>query len=440
MTMTVDVALHRERTINIAGRRVALPQWPVARLLGGTEQVLTSLFSMLGLVVFSRLLDMPSFGIVGGALGIALIVQQVHDSLTVSPFVVTCSDPRQDRGTLGDWLMWHLLVACALALLLLALGLLAGFVLPDFGHQLQLASPILFGATLFSFARRMHYHWGTFVSLVLQTMLYGVVYALTLLVAWRMGWLSADTASWLLAVAFGVPGFIYCAVFCSRAEFRRGYLKRIARSRSLIASMGAAAAVWQSSYAAALLVLAVFAGPVAVAIFTATRTLERPIALIISTITDVDTSRAVRAFASGGIRQLKQIVGRVAVIMPALTGPPLILILAFPELFLSLVYGEAYADATLELRVRILVLVPLVFSAPLAVGLTVLRETTVIMWATLAGTVAGLAFLLSCALAGSLDATAANASLLIMQATQLPILIWRYRAKTRALEQSGDGR
>lgn len=426
------------RTITIAGLRLDLPtRWPVERLLGASEQVLASLISMVGLIVFSRLLDVQSFGIVGGALGIALILQFIHDDLTVSPFVVVCPNPREDRGTVGDWLLWHFLVAGGLSVALFGAGLAFSSVQPAFADQIMLSAPILLGATIFSYVRRMHYHWESFGSLIVQTVLYGLIYAAGLLACWSWGWVSADNAAYVIALSYAVPGVIYCARNCLRANFHAGFLTRIHRSRELIASMGGGAAVWQSSYASALILLSVMANPVAVAIFTVTRTLERPIGLIISSVLDVDTSKAVRALANEGVRGLERVVGNAGLLLAAVTGLPIFLMLAFPALFLTLVYGQSYAGATFELQLRILVLVPLVISAPLMVGLTVLRDTVYLLRINLAGLIAGLAFLLGCYLFSTIDAAAANASLLVMQLTCVPFLLVRYRARIKALRQAG---
>lgn len=401
------------------------------RLLGGLEQLLTSLFSMLGFIVLSRLLDVAAFGTIAAAISIALLVQLVHDSLTVSPLVVDCPHPREDRSAFGEWLIWHFLVAGVLSLGLLVAGWLVAPVQPLFGHELKLAAPILLGGSLFSFTRRMHYHWATFGPLLLQTVLYGGLYAVGLALLWSSGMLTPETATIAVALAFGLPGLIFTFRDCREARFDWNLLPHVQRARGLVASMGATGLVWQSSYAAALISLTWLSTPVAVAIFVVTRTLERPIALLISTVLDVDTSQASRAMSERGVAGLTAVVSSVRLILVGITALPIALMVLFPEVLLSLIYGEKYAYATLELQLRILVLVPLVVAAPLHLGLTVLRDTGYLLRVTLLGFLAGVAFLVVCTLFGELNAATANASLILMQLVTVPFLYVRYTAKLR---------
>lgn len=422
------------RHISLAQRGLAaLARWPADRLLSASEQVLTSLISMIALIIFSRLMDVPAFGILGGALGIALIVQFIHDSMTVSPFIVVCADPRSDRRAVGDWLLWHFLVAAGMSGALFGIGLALLEIVPGFAQQVILAGPILLGASIYSYSRRAHYHWGEFGPLILQTTLYGAIYAVGLALCWSLGWTSSTQAALVIALSYGLPGAIFCLRNCLRAEFSMGVFSRIRASGQLIASMGGSSALWQSSYASAQLLLSLVGTPAAVAIFTVTRILERPIGLIISSVLDVDTSRAVRALANGGTESFVRVVRQTALILPALSSLPIVLMLAFPGVFLELLYGESYAGATFELQLRILVLVPLLATAPLSVGLTVLRDTGFLLRANLAGLLGGVLFLLGCHLFSTIDAAAANASLIVMQVVILPLLLLRYRTKIRQL-------
>lgn len=405
------------------------------RALGGAEQVLTSIFSMIGLIGLSRLLDLEAFGTIGAAISIALVVQLIHDSITVAPLVIACPEPRHDRAAFGEWLLWHFLVMGILVGGLLALGLLVGHAQPVFGHELVLAAPILLGSALFSFSRRMHYHWATFRALLLQTALYGAIYACGMVGLWATEALTPETAALMLALALGIPGFLYTIRDCREAHFSWSLLSHVSDSRRLIASMGAAGVVWQSSYASALISLSLLSTPVAVAVFTVTRTLERPIALVISTVLDVDTSRASRAFPVRGIDGLTEVVTGARWILVGVTAVPIALVMAFPGFLLTMVYGEPYAGATLELQLRILVLVPLVLTAPLYLGLTVLRDTAYLLWVTVLGCLVGVAFLLACHLLDQLNAATANASLVLMQLTAVPFLLLRYAAKVRAAKE-----
>lgn len=403
------------------------------RVLGGFEQVLASIISMGGLIVFSRLLNVDDFGIVGAALGIALIGQFIHDALCASPFVIACPDPRRDRAGLGAWMLWHFVVMAGFLAILLALGMALAWTEAPVAYELLLSTMILIGATLYSHSRRLHYHWASFRALLVQTLLYGLCYAAGIWIVWSNGWMSPLSASLIIAAAYGLPGLVYTVQNCLRADFTWRFISSIRQSKALVTEIGAGAVVWQSSYAAALLSLTLFASPAAVAIFTATRTLERPVALIISTMLDVDTSVAVRRLAQAGVRGLEHVVRNAGIVILVLAGLPIALMLLFPEAILLLVYGSAYSGATLELQLRILVLIPLIATAPFILGLTVLRDTAYLLRINLLGLLAGVGFLAIVLAMGRLDAAAANASLLIMQLVAVPFLILRYRRKVADL-------
>ncbi len=397
------------------------------RIAGGFEQVLSSAVSMIGLIVLSRAMSIDDFGILATATGIWLILEMLHHSMVVSPFVLSCPSPADDRAEFGTWILWNALLSAGVGALFLASGALLAKVTPDFGLAVMLAAPMTVAGMLYMFSRRVHYHEANRRSLLIQTITYGASYGLALL---AFVWSGTAIGPWegaaILSLAYGIPAAIYAVRAVRRAEFDGKFMLRVKRSRALITELGAAGAVWQFSYSGTLIALSILAGPASVAVFSITRTLVRPITLLMSTLSDVEFSRGVRADAAEGKEGLARVVRSVSFALVLLNIVPMALLLVFPGFFLSLVYGQQYAHATLELQLRVLLFLPLICVAPLDLALTVRRDTRYLIMAHFVSFLAGVVFLATCYALGRLDAASALASLIVARLVSIPLLYFRY--------------
>lgn len=400
------------------------------KLAGGAERVLSSIISMIGLIVLSRVMDIQAFGIVATATGIWLIMEMLQHSLAINPFILACPHTEQDPEGLGNWILWNLLVAVSCSLIFVVTGWLLLTSAPDFAYGLILSGPLCLAGMLYMFTRRLQYHESNRRALLMQTALYGLSYMAGLGYLWKYSEAPNPTeGGFVMIVAFAVPAAIMSVPMLRRAHFRLGFLADIKKSQRLISELGAAGIVWQLSYTVTLLSLSILSSPAAVAIFTVTRTLVRPITLIMATITDVEISKASRAFAAEGTTGVARVAQNVRIALALCCALPITILLLFPGFFLSLLYGEQYADATLELRLRVLLFIPLIYLTPLDLGLSIIRDTRYLLLVNLVSLVAGTSYLAWAYHFDTLDATAALASLVFARIVPLPLMHWRYSRK-----------
>lgn len=412
------------------------------RIAGGIEQILASLVSMVGLIFLSRLMSLDNFGILAIATGIWLIIEMLQDSVIISPFILSCPKPRDNPFEFGAWLALNIAASFAVPLVLLVLGSLLLPLLPELAQGIMLSAAMTFVGILYMFARRVHYHHRDRKSLLTQTLIYGVSYILALLAV--VQYVEVITPVWgalILTFAYGIPGLIFTLKIATQARFSREIWQRIRRERRLIIELGTAGSIWQLAYTSTLVLLSALGTPAAVAIFSITRTLVRPITIIISTLLAVDFSSAVRTYKEDGTVGLHRVIKNLWLASSFLIVVPMALLLIFPEFFLTLIYSEKYAHATLELQLRALLFIPIIYGAPLDIGLSVLRETKFLVRAHFTSLMIGLAALMSFYAFGYINATTALASLGIGRLLVLPMMHNRYFAligkQTKTVEKQG---
>ncbi len=405
------------------------------KIAGGVEQLLSSLTSMVGLILLSRMMDINSFGIVAMAIGVWLIVEMIQHSVTINPFILLCSHPAEDRKGFGAWILWNLFFAMMLSGVFMLVAMLLWPYQPDFAQGLLLSGPLCFTGMLYMFLRRLHYHRMHRTALLTQTSLYAVSYLGGISFLFLQGITPTPFQGNLVQiVAFALPALVMSYPAFREATFRLNGLRNIWRARKLISEMGTAGFLWQLPYTITLLALSIFSIPAEVAIFTVTRTLVRPITLVMATINDVEFSKASRAFVTEGAAGLARVVQRARKALWLLNSIPIVLLVLFPGFLLSLVYGEQYADATLELRLRTFLFLPLIHLAPLEMGLTIFRETRYLLHVFLFSLVGCLAYLVLVYMHGTLDAASALASLVFARIIVIPFLHWRYSSKTANIQ------
>lgn len=409
------------------------------RAAGATEHVLASIVSMVGLIVLSRLMSINDFGILAIATGIWLIMEMVQHSTIISPFLMSCPNPKSDPHEFGAWFALNIVLAIIAPTVFFVAGYFLQPFVPQLAQGLMLSAPMTLVGMLYMFARRVHYHRHDFKALLIQTLSYGVSYFFMLLIVVQVfEEVSPAWGSTVLIVAYGIPALFFTLAVLSHAKFDARTWQRIRREKKLIFELGAAGSIWQLSYTATLLLLAVFSTPGAVAIFSITRTMVRPITIMISTLMAVDFSRAVRAFDADGRPGLHKVIKGIWWAATFLTAIPIVLLLVFPEFTLSLIYSEKYAHATYELQLRVLLFIPMIYGTPLDMGLAILRDTKFLVRAHTIALVIGVIILLGFYSIGQINATTALASLLIARAVTAPMLHLRYRELMGILEKSQD--
>lgn len=406
------------------------------RAAGAAEHVLASLVSMVGLIVLSRLMSINDFGILAIATGIWLIMEMVQHSTIISPFLMSCPNPKSDPHEFGAWFALNIVLAIIAPFIFFVAGYLLQPLVPQLAQGLMLSAPMTFVGMLYMFARRVHYHRRDFKALLIQTLSYGLSYFFMLLIVVQtFEEVSPAWGSMVLIIAYGIPAFFFTLSVLSHAKFNSETWQRIRREKKLIFELGAAGSIWQLSYTATLLLLAVLSTPAAVAIFSITRTMVRPITIMISTLMAVDFSRAVRAYEADGRPGLYKVIKGIWWAATLMTAIPMALLLMFPEFTLSLIYSEKYAHATYELQLRVLLFIPMIYGTPLDMGLAILRDTKFLVRAHTIALVIGVIILLGFYSIDQINATTALASLLIARTITSPMLHLRYRELMGILEK-----
>ncbi len=397
------------------------------KIAGGIEQVLASIVSMVGLIFLSRLMSIDDFGILAIATGIWLIMEMIQHSSIISPFIMSCPNPKKSPLEFGSWMAFNTVAAILVPIAFLIIGFLLLPLVPQFAQGLMLSAPMTLVGMLYMFSRRVHYHRRDRKSLLIQTLTYGLSYVLALLVVVIN--IETITPAWgvmILTLAYGIPAFAFTLYVATSARFDNQVWARIVREKKLIFQLGAAGSVWQLSYVGTLIILSVLSTPAAVAIFSITRTMVRPITIMLSTLLAVDFSRAVRAHKAGGNAGLRKVVSSIWFASAALTSIPIALLLFFPDFFLSLIYSEKYAHATFELQLRVLLFLPMIYGTPLDMGLAILRDTKFLVRTHTISLVIGIIILLGFYSLGQINATTALASLVVARSVTLPMLHIRY--------------
>lgn len=406
------------------------------RIAGATEHVLASIVSMVGLIVLSRMMSINDFGILAIATGIWLIMEMIQHSTVISPFLMSCPNPKGDPYEFGAWFVLNFILSLIAPLIFLVLGYLLQPLVPQLAQGLMLAAPMTLVGMLYMFARRVHYHKRDYKALLIQTLSYGLSYVLMLLIVVQN--IEHVTPIWgtsILVIAYGIPACFFTIAVVTHARFDSSIWQRIHREKKLIFELGAAGGVWQLSYTVTLLLLSVLSTPAAVAIFSITRTMVRPITIMISTLMAVDFSRAVRAQKAEGNAGLSKVITSIWWAAILLTAIPMSLLLFFPEFFLSIIYSQKYAHATYELQLRVLLFLPMIYGTPLDMGLAILRDTKFLIRTHTISLVIGVIILLGFYSIGQINATTALASLLIARALTAPMLHFRYRELMSQLQK-----
>lgn len=397
------------------------------KIAGGTEQVLAAIVSMVGLIFLSRLMSIDDFGILAIATGIWLIMEMIQHSSIISPFIMSCPSPRNNPLEFGAWLALNLIFAVTLPVIFLVVGYLLLPFVPQFALGLMLSAPMTFAGILYMFSRRVHYHQRDRKALLLQTLSYGLSYVLTLLIIIQN--VENITPAWgavILTTAYGLPALVFTCSIATKARYDRNTWRRIKRERILIFELSAAGTVRQLSYVFTLVLLSILSTPAAVAIFSITRTMVRPITILISTLLAVDFSRAVKSHNAGGKAKLAKVIREIWWASMLLTAVPIIALLFFPEFFLSLIYSQKYFHETFALQLRVLLFLPMIYSIPLDMGLAILRDTKFLVRTHTISLVIGIIILLGFYSLGQINATTALASLVFARSLTLPMLHIRY--------------
>lgn len=373
---------------HISGLLTRVPQ----RLLALLEQAALSGANFLAFIWFARQLAPAEWGEFGFAYALALFMQGFQRAIVTIPMIPFSAEAGGWSGARATWVRVHSLVqlACLLSLALAALAATfwnAGWL----SRSLWMAATLLPPLFLHEFARRCAIQEQRFD--VLLTM--GIAYFLTVLFA--AAWMGhRGLGGWAPTIGVVLGGLAALAAY--GLAVRRRLIAAPAGRQAMPAGLGNFAG-WSvlshlgfSGYNFGVLaLLGAVAGPAAVGVFHACRTLIQPVATIIGAMDSVDKPKAAAALRVAGLSGMRAVLGKSLLTILAIGMPYLLLVAVAADDLLSLAYRDQYLGQGQVVLMWCLVAVGMMVSHPVESGLYVCRRTQAMFFSRMAAAVVGLA-------------------------------------------------
>jgi O-antigen/teichoic acid export membrane protein len=368
-------------------RLLALMRLPLlARFNSLADQGLQGVANIVAIAALGRALAPDQFGAVGIAVGIYYFVAGFHRSIVVLPYITEhehLGTAAEDRRYHSNWWWISVAVSLVLAAMLgaMALALLLASTWQPAWHWG--VSPLALGALLTppllwaEHIRRWLYKIGRSDVVALISALYALVLVggailLPHLRADALGGTLAFVAAGLAATVLPLLALLPCAPDVP-ASFAC-----LARHRQFATWLALTILpyVFYSS-ATVVVLIGLFDGAYAAAVFTAARTLTNPAVSIVSAVDSIDKPRAARALAEHGIAGLRESVRKTRLLLIAVTGGYLAAVALFAEPLLHLLFQSRYPGITQEVRVLALAIFLFCLNQPSETLLIVLRASKV---------------------------------------------------------------
>jgi O-antigen/teichoic acid export membrane protein len=383
-----------------------------ARAAALLEQAFLAGGNFLAFLLFARALTPAQWGEFGFAYALVLFVQGFQRAGVTIPMMAFATRSLPWAGARAAWAGTNAGVAL---LGLAALALAAG--LAHWGprwlmHSLALAALMLVPMLMHEFARRAAVQERRADLLAPMGAVYGVSLLLTawpglpwLLQAPGLGPHALSSALPALGVALGAMG----ATLVYQFGTRRTVLAPPAGLPAEPALRGfvgwaAASHLGYSGYNFGIqVVLGAVAGPAAVGVYHACRTLVQPVFVLITALDSIDKPRAAVALSRGGAAALRRALRKAMGVISAIALPYLLLVAAQADAALGLLYGDLYRGNAGVVLLWCLVALLSMVAQTVETGLYVALRTRELFYGR---AVAALAALVAAALAVPLWGTA----------------------------------
>ncbi|CAA7625480.1 oligosaccharide flippase family protein [Magnetospirillum sp. UT-4] len=362
------------------------------RTLSLLEQGIISAANFVALLLLARHFDPRTFGAFSFAWLSLHFVLNLHRSAVVVPFVVHTADPAM---LAAEAPAWRRLNALTTILAAAALGLAAAIV-PAVGAPAWM-SAALFTAAMFvppafvyEFRRRWLIQQERFGAAVAAAALYGG--GMVGGVGWAVasGHIGAAMAGMTCANAGAA---LLCVILApalpepARTPAFAPFLRRLAH---FIGWSVASNLAYNGYGHLPPLILGSLAGPAPVALFQAMRNFTQPLSTAATAIDNFDKPRAARALAAGGPAGLARALAHTTAAMAAMTLPYLVVLVAFGDTLVPLVYGARYGDPTPVLLWFAAVHVAVVFVYPLETAMVLLRRPDLLFFGRVGSAAVGI--------------------------------------------------
>lgn len=368
----------RQRVLD---RLAKVPQ----RLLALCEQACLSGANFLAFIWFARQLVPAEWGEFGFAYALVLFMQGFQRAIVTIPMIPFAAEAGGWGGVRSTWVRVHSLVqlVCVLALSAAACfanNLDAGWLTRSLWMAVALVVPVF----LHEFARRCAIQEHRFDVLLMM----GVAYLVAVLgTAALLG--PGGLGGWAPVVGVAAGGLTSLAVY--GVALRRGLVAMPAGQQSMPAGLGGFAG-WSvmshlgfSGYNFGVqVILGAVAGPAAVGVFHACRTLIQPVATVIGAMDSVDKPKAAAALRQAGMAGMRAVLRKSLLAILSFGLPYLLLVAVAADALLALAYRDQYLGQGTVVWMWCLVAVGMMVSQPVESGLYVCRRTKAMFFSRLA--------------------------------------------------------
>lgn len=370
-----------------SGLLAAVPR-RVAALL---EQAALSGANFLAFIWFARQLAPADWGEFGFAYATALFMQGFQRAIVTIPLIPFSADAGGWHGVRKTWLRVQSLVQLACLAVLVAAAFGAGWLEAGWARQsLWMAAALLVPLFLHEFARRCVIQEQRFDLLLVMGAAYLVVMLSTAALVARIG-----LGAWspVLSVMLGA----LAATAAYRIATGRTLLAMPAGRQTLPAGLGGFAG-WSvlshlgfSGYNFGVqALLGALAGPAALGVFHACRTLIQPIATVIGAMDGVDKPKAAAALQASGLAGMRRVLWKSLAAILMIGLPYLACVGLAADELLTLAYRNQYQGQRTVVLMWCLVAVGMMLSQPVESGLYVCRRTRAMFFSRAVAAVVGL--------------------------------------------------
>jgi O-antigen/teichoic acid export membrane protein len=307
-------------------------------------------------VIIGRMCSQQEFGIFYLALTIVLVLRNVQSELVSSPYMIYCSRKRGEAlaSYTGSTLVHQLVIsALSMAGLLVLAGILSFDIAP--AGLSTVVWPLL-GAVPFlllrEYLRQLAFaHLRPMAAIVLDLAVAVMQLGGLLLLGW-LHWLSVESVYLVMGAACAVAS---CGWFLTSkqplrfdrsqfiADWRHNWsFSKWALSSHLVGSAVPYLLPW---------ILALTHGSAATGILAACTTLVGVTNMFVTGVSNFLTPRAARAFAEGGVEELRRVLGKTATLFAAALGVFCLIFVTAGDLLATLIYGDRYAETGLILSI-----------------------------------------------------------------------------------------
>lgn len=305
--------------------------------------------------LLARSLVKNDFASVGLLLGIYFFVLGLHRSVVTVPFILDTGRPGAERSKDADaWWWFNLAFLIFTAVVLWIISALARLALPPASfwvvQALDYAPVVAPALCLTEFGRRWLYYAGKPVVAAAAACIYFIInVVIATIVLITGGGLALGMSAWVLAAA-GYMTVVVCAA--PPLAVRPGAVASVWKPHAQFSGWQVLThlpyAIYNNSV---VLLIGFFGGPVAAAIFTASRTLSSPILSVGAAVDLLDKPRAALALATQGIAGLKRSISSTRRLLLLVNGTYLLLILLATRPLLELAFGDRYLGHELEVQI-----------------------------------------------------------------------------------------